>query len=109
MIIDQSEITRFRTSILPRNTADRMAAIEGLRGFGMILVFWGHFEALFRHFLVRGSLSDRLVSFFGVWAHRGVSFFFFITGYFVYSKFMAGQTSYPLFLRQRHYRCLPLY
>jgi exopolysaccharide production protein ExoZ len=109
MNITQSETTLFRTSISFCSTADRLVAIEGLRGFGMMLVFWGHFEVLFRQFLVPDSLSDQIVSFFGVWGHRGVSFFFVITGYFVYSKFMDRHTDYPSFVKKRLYRVVPLY
>src|SRR5579864_3808985 len=92
-----------------QNTADRMLAIEGLRGFAMILVFWGHFERMFRDFLVPGSMSDRFVSVFGIWGHQGVSFFFVITGYFVYSKFMGYETDYAAFVKKRLCRVVPLY
>jgi exopolysaccharide production protein ExoZ len=104
-----SDTAIVRISIGPRKTADRVAAIEGLRGFAMILVFWGHFEVLFGYLLVRGSLSDQIVSVFSAWGHRGVSFFFVITGFFVYSKFMEYQTDYLTFVRKRLDRVVPLY
>ena len=34
----------------------RLPAIEGLRGLAMTLVFFGHFEALFRSYLPAGGV-----------------------------------------------------
>jgi hypothetical protein len=41
--------------------AARLPAIEGLRGLAMTLVFFGHFEALFRRYLPADGVSLRVI------------------------------------------------
>lgn len=67
----------------PVERPGRVGAFEGLRAVAMTLIFLGHFESQFRHFLPDGSWSAQFVGFIGSWFHRGVALFFLITGYFV--------------------------
>jgi hypothetical protein len=75
----------------------------------MTLVFFGHFETLFSHYLPPASASSRIVSYFAVWGHRGISFFLVITGYFVYRSFLNRQAEYVPFVKRRLLHIFPLY
>jgi exopolysaccharide production protein ExoZ len=92
-----------------KSSSQRQPAIEGLRGLAMTLVFFGHFETLFSHYLPPASASSRIVSYFAVWGHRGISFFLVITGYFVYRSFLNRQAEYVPFVKRRLLHIFPLY
>src|SRR5690242_15920942 len=89
--------------------ANRIESIEGLRGFGMVLVFFGHFEALFHHLLPAGSSSWGLLQFLEIIGHRGVAFFLVITGYFVYGTFLDRPVPYKSFVKRRLSKIYPLF
>jgi exopolysaccharide production protein ExoZ len=89
--------------------ANRIESIEGLRGFGMVLVFFGHFEVLFRHLLPANSSTWGLLNYLEIAGHRGVAFFLVITGYFVYGKFLDRPVPYASFVQRRLRKIYPLY
>jgi exopolysaccharide production protein ExoZ len=87
----------------------RLPAIEGLRGLAMTLVFFGHFEALFRSYLPAGGVSQRAVEFLGVIGHQGVCFFLVLSGYFVYKSYLDNPARYASFGLRRVTRIYPPY
>ena len=87
----------------------RIPAIEGLRGVAMTLVFFGHFEALFRGYLPVGGASARLVEFLAVIGHQGVCFFLVLSGYFVYKCYLDHPSRYAAFTVRRISRIYPPY
>jgi exopolysaccharide production protein ExoZ len=87
----------------------RLPAIEGLRGMAMTLVFFGHFEALFRSYLPASGVSLRVISFLSVIGHQGVCFFLVISGYFVYQSYLDRPHDYLAFAFRRLRRIYPPY
>ena len=87
----------------------RLPAIEGLRGLAMTLVFFGHFEALFRSYLPAGGASLRVIQFLGVIAHQGVCFFLVLSGYFVYKSYLDNPAGCTTFVWRRVRRIYPPY
>lgn len=87
----------------------RHPAIEGLRGLAMTLVFFGHFEALFRRYLPAGGVSLRVIEFLGVIGHQGVCFFLALSGYFVCRNYLGNPTGYTTFVLRRVRRIYPPY
>jgi exopolysaccharide production protein ExoZ len=87
----------------------RVGSVEGLRGIAMTLIFFGHFETLFRHYLLPASLSSSVVDVVATIAHRAVSFFLVITGYFIYGKFLERPEPYGPFVRRRLARVYPMF
>src|SRR5579872_1936957 len=87
----------------------RLPAIEGLRGLAMTLVFFGHFEALFRSYLPAGGLSLRLIQALAVVGHQGVCFFLVLSGYFVYKSYLDHPDGFAAFALRRVRRIYPPY
>jgi exopolysaccharide production protein ExoZ len=75
----------------------------------MTLVFFGHFEALFRSYLPDTGISQRLVQFLGVIGHQGVCFFLVLSGYFVYQSYLENPSGYTAFGLRRLRRIYPPY
>jgi exopolysaccharide production protein ExoZ len=105
----EDSVTHRLSKLYGLATAKRVGSVEGLRGFAMTLIFFGHFETLFRHYLPPGSVSVSLVDFVATIAHRGVSFFLIITGYFIYGKFLDRPEPYGPFVRRRLARVYPVF
>src|SRR5580704_15813725 len=87
----------------------RLPAIEGLRGLAMTLVFFGHFEGLFKSYLPAGGVSLRIIEFLGVIGHQGVCFFLVLSGYFVYQGYLDNPAGYTTFVLRRVRRLYPPY
>jgi peptidoglycan/LPS O-acetylase OafA/YrhL len=75
----------------------------------MTLVFFGHFEALFRCYLPAGGVSLRVIQFLGVIGHQGVCFFLVLSGYFVYKGYLDNPAGYTTFVSRRVRRIYPPY
>jgi exopolysaccharide production protein ExoZ len=75
----------------------------------MTLVFFGHFEALFRGYLPAGGVSLRVVQFLGVIGHQGVCFFLVLSGYFVYKSYLDNPAGCNAFVWRRVRRIYPPY
>ncbi len=93
----------------PQVQARRIPAVEGLRGLAMTLVFFGHFEVIFRRYLSSGAFSLRLVDFLGVVAHQGVCIFLTLSGYFVYRSYLDRPQNLRPFILRRVQRIYPPY
>jgi peptidoglycan/LPS O-acetylase OafA/YrhL len=98
-----------RTAGNGHGRGNRIVAIEGLRGFAMTLVFFGHFEGLFRGYLPAGSISLPVLDFLGVIAHQGVCFFLTLSGYFVYRAYLEDPGGAGAFALRRVRRVYPPY
>src|SRR5579864_4526580 len=88
---------------------NRIISIEGLRGLAMTLVFFGHFEGLFRGYLPAGSISLPVIDMLGVVAHQGVCFFLILSGYFVYRSYLENPGGVGPFALRRVRRMYPPY
>jgi peptidoglycan/LPS O-acetylase OafA/YrhL len=75
----------------------------------MTLVFFGHFEGLFRRYLPAGGASLRLIEFLAVIGHQGVCFFLVLSGYFVYKSYLDNPGGYANFAFRRVRRIYPPY
>jgi peptidoglycan/LPS O-acetylase OafA/YrhL len=75
----------------------------------MTLVFFGHFEAQFRHYLPTGEISLRVIDFLAVIGHQGVCFFLVLSGYFVYQNYLDHPDGYATFAMRRALRIYPPY
>ena len=101
-------VVKEQLEVHPGNSR-RLAELEGLRAFAMTCVFFGHFEVLFTRFLVEHSLGAKVVEYLATWGHRGVSFFFVLTGFFVYRDFIERRQNYWSFIRSRLVRIYSVY
>jgi peptidoglycan/LPS O-acetylase OafA/YrhL len=100
---------RFQAASCKEDGRERLAAVEGLRGLAIAMVFIGHFTTLFGDYAARQTLSWKMFDYLHLWARIGLSFFFFITGYFVYGDFLAKNYSYLPFIKRRLLRICGVY
>jgi exopolysaccharide production protein ExoZ len=75
----------------------------------MTLVFFGHFEGLFRNYLPPGTIGSRIAGFLGLIGHQGVCFFLTLSGYFVYRACFEKRDGLGAFVRRRVWRIYPPY
>jgi peptidoglycan/LPS O-acetylase OafA/YrhL len=75
----------------------------------MSLVFFGHFEGLFRGYLGSDAASLRVIQFLGVIGHQGVCFFLTLSGYFVYRAYLDRTEDLGAFVLRRVRRIYPPY
>jgi exopolysaccharide production protein ExoZ len=89
--------------------AGRLPAMEGVRGFAVLLVFSVHFHSLFSSWLSPESLLFRVSTFFGTIGHSGVDLFFMLSGYLIYGKLIRRPGGYARFLKRRAWRIYPVF
>lgn len=104
---EMGQIERERSQL--SRHSKRIPAVEGLRGLAMTLVFFGHFEGVFRRYLSADSFSLRLIDFLGVIAHQGVCIFLVLSGYFVYRAYLDRPEDLSRFVLRRVLRIYPPY
>jgi exopolysaccharide production protein ExoZ len=75
----------------------------------MTLIFFGHFETLFRQYLPANAFSLRIIDCLGVMGHQGVCFFLTLSGYFVYRAYFENQGDLAAFIVRRVRRIYPPY
>jgi hypothetical protein len=94
----------------PSPRPDRVATLDGLRGFLALAVFFHH-AAIYHRFLRDGAWVLPPSRFYALLGPVGVSVFFMITGYLFWSQ-MIGSLGRPAWLRLyvgRAFRIGPLY
>jgi peptidoglycan/LPS O-acetylase OafA/YrhL len=87
----------------------RSAAIEGVRGFAVALVFGVHFHALFSDYLNPASLSYALSALAWNIGHAGVDVFFALSGALIYEVVLRRRQTYGGFMRRRVQRIFPCF
>jgi exopolysaccharide production protein ExoZ len=87
----------------------RLIAMEGLRGFAVLLVFFVHFHALFGSYSSTYPLFHRLSSFLGNIGNTGVDLFFVLSGSLIYGVLLRKRVPYFKFIRRRLERIYPAF
>jgi peptidoglycan/LPS O-acetylase OafA/YrhL len=87
----------------------RIGAMEGLRGFAVLLVFLVHHHTLFGGYLPPASLIIQISRFTHTIGNSGVDLFFVLSGYLVYGQVIRKSFSLIVFLRRRVRRIYPTF
>jgi exopolysaccharide production protein ExoZ len=87
----------------------RLIAMEGLRGFAVLLVFFVHFYALFGRYLSTHPFFDSSLRFLGNVGNTGVDLFFVLSGALIYGVLLRKKVSYLTFIRRRAERIYPAF
>lgn len=89
--------------------ARRNLAMEGLRGFAVVLVFFVHFDSLFARHLDVGSATRAVSGFLANIGLAGVDLFFVLSGYLIYGAVMRRSGDTGRFLARRVQRIYPTF
>lgn len=94
----------------PIETRGRVEALDGLRGFLALSVFFSH-TAIYHQYLITGRWALTSHAFFTLLGQGGVAVFFMITGYLFWSQLIAkdGRPNWVNLYLGRAFRILPLY
>jgi len=87
----------------------RLTAMEGLRGFAVLLVFFVHAHALFGNYAASQPILGWNSHFLGDIGNTGVDLFFVLSGYLIYGALIRKKVSYLNFLRRRVERIYPTF
>lgn len=95
----------------PANSpTERISALDGIRGFAILLVFLFHFTGFYAsidYSLTPGGIGYNIVSFFRA-GHIGVDLFFVISGYLITRSLDRNKSGFT-FLKHRVARLLPVH
>ena len=89
--------------------ADRLLAMEGMRGVAVLLVFCVHYHALFQRYLADGSAAKAVSRFVGTVGHSGVDLFFVLSGFLIYGATIRHAAPFARFMRRRVQRIYPTF
>lgn len=87
----------------------RLTAMEGLRGFAVLLVFFVHAHALFGDYAASQPILGWDSRFLGDIGNTGVDLFFVLSGYLIYGTLIRKKVAYLNFLRRRVERIYPTF
>jgi peptidoglycan/LPS O-acetylase OafA/YrhL len=87
----------------------RLIAMEGLRGFAVLLVFFVHFHALFGSYVSSYPVFHQLSGSLGNIGNTGVDLFFVLSGSLIYGVLLRKKVSYFKFIRRRLERIYPAF
>jgi exopolysaccharide production protein ExoZ len=87
----------------------RVPSMEGVRGLAVLLVFFVHFDAIFKRYLVDGSPGAKVSWFLGLVGNSGVDVFFVLSGYLIYGVVIRRAVSYRAFVARRAVRIYPAF
>jgi exopolysaccharide production protein ExoZ len=90
------------------SASGRILPMEGMRGFAALLVFFVHFDALFREQLPEGAVRTA-ADVAGRFGHSGVDVFFAISGFLIYGIVFRSKCGYGTYLRRRGRRLYPTF
>ncbi len=90
------------------NSPNRIGAMEGLRGFAVVLVFFVHYHSLFAGSLPKDSISYNISKFLEVNGNSGVDLFFVLSGYLIYGAVIKNY-DFLKFLYRRIQRVYPAF
>lgn len=83
--------------------------MEGLRGFSALIVFFVHFNALFRSYVNPDSWTAIATQFAASVGHTGVDIFFVLSGFLIYGITLTRFNGYVPFLKRRYWRLYPVF
>lgn len=95
--------------LLRAGGSDRVLAMEGLRGFSIILVFFVHFGGMIIPWMPATGATTQLNLALHTVGHQGVDLFFVLSGYLMYAAVIAKPRPYADFLRRRVRRLYPTF
>jgi exopolysaccharide production protein ExoZ len=90
-------------------SSHRILAMEGLRGVAVSLVFFVHFGALFREYLLSSPFLLRSIDYLALAGNCGVDLFFALSGYLIYGGVLSKPIEYREFMRRRIRRIYPTF
>lgn len=88
---------------------NRLRAMDGVRGLAVSLVFFVHFDALFRVYVTTESMSAAISNVLGIVGNTGVDIFFILSGYLIYGTVVRRPLHYWSFIRRRAQRIYPAF
>jgi peptidoglycan/LPS O-acetylase OafA/YrhL len=77
-----------RIFVVRHGSHETIAAIEGLRGLAMLLVFMLHFSYMSRTLFVAGKLTSGVAGFFSQIGYVGIDISFVISGFLIYGHLL---------------------
>ncbi len=87
----------------------RLLPMEGLRGLGVLLVYFVHVHSLFGHYVAGYRPLYGFSEYLGLIGNSGVDLFFLISGFIIYSALVHRPVPYLSFLRRRVERLYPTF
>jgi exopolysaccharide production protein ExoZ len=93
----------------PAVAGKRIAAMEGMRGYAVLLVFLVHQHSLFGVHLRSDSWSYNFSELLQGIGHSGVDIFFLLSGFLIYRQVLSGHLSYCAFIAKRIRRIYPTF
>lgn len=99
---------KFLDKFEPLTKGPRLLPLEGMRGFAALLVFFVHFEALFKRHINTNSILDPAFQIAGSFGHTGVDLFFVLSGYLIY-QIVFKQPGFIRYLQRRIQRLYPVF
>jgi len=104
----EKSVARFFT---PEDRPERFRAVDGLRGFAILLVFLHHFNANFRFYAAEGTFSE--FTSHTLWAvgrmGMGTMLFSVLVGFFTYRTLISGSVAVKQFFMRRLLRIYPCF
>lgn len=101
--------TKLRELYQLSDEQNRLIAMEGLRGFAVLLVFFVHYHALFGAYASAHPFFEGLSRFLGNIGNTGVDLFFVLSGALIYGVLLRRRVSYLQFIRRRLERIYPAF
>ena len=83
--------------------------MEGLRGLAALLVFFVHFNALFRPYIRPNSWQALAFGVAGTFGHTGVDLFFVLSGFLIYGIILEKHPKWSTFVYRRARRLYPVF
>jgi exopolysaccharide production protein ExoZ len=88
---------------------NRIAAMEGLRGFAVLLVFFVHYDGLFVTYAPSTSTTAAVSGFASLIGNSGVDLFFVLSGFLIYGMAIRKPIKYVSFICRRVQRIYPVF
>jgi peptidoglycan/LPS O-acetylase OafA/YrhL len=88
---------------------EKMRAMEGLRGFAVLLVFFVHYVSTIRPWVVPGGLLERGLALVHSLGNAGVDLFFVLSGYLIYGSLIRRPQPFFPYLKRRVQRIYPTF
>jgi exopolysaccharide production protein ExoZ len=102
-------LRRLRSWFEMPDSADRLLAMEGMRGIAALLVFFVHFDTLFGSWIQESAGIRVWSKFAGAFGHTGVDIFFVLSGFLIYGITLKQKFVYKRFLLRRVQRLFPVF
>lgn len=94
---------------LSRDDKNSIRAMEGLRGFAVILVFFAHYVCLIQPWIGTGTATWEIGEQLRSIGHAGVDLFFVLSGYLIYGAMIRRHRPFLDFIGKRISRIYPTF